>query len=359
MNGLQIVDLKQAGITNRLFNRRPKENAFIEVHNLIAAMLIYQVSYEAVSDILSSYGTNREDGKSRLLNIYAEVLAFLVRDKDLSNDEVEQLEHLQTILGLSAEEVAQIKIAVVYPYYERAVKIALLDKKLSEEESASLDKLAQQLRISEQTASAIYQKQAQAIYQQSINQALADHQLSPDEERELEELARNLHAVVSTDYQTQQALERFRWLWQIAQGQLPQLSVPIHLQRNEYCAAFVQTNHYEMRTVTKAVRYSGYSASTSIMGIRFRSGTVRSQRITQNVQHHLDSGTLYFTSKRLLMNGRQKTAQYPLSKIIGASFYADGMIVERDSGKDQIFLFNGDMEWIQAIFDSLMSLSRI
>lgn len=358
MNGLEIIDLKQSGITDRLFNRRPKENAFIEVQNLMASVPLYQLSFDSITSILNGYSTNRNEGKSRLLNIYSEVLSYFVRDKELSDDEVAQLQHLQTILGLTDEEAAYINTNVVYPYYERAVKIALLDKRLSEDEKIGLDKLALQLRIPQQATKAIYQKISQEIYQQAVNSALADRMLSPAEERELSELAQNLNVSVSSSHQTQQVLDRFRWFWRLSEGHFPELQTPIHLQRNEICAAYVPASHHEIRTVTKAIRYSGYSTSTKIMGVRFRSGSSRSHRVTQNVQHHLDSGTLYFTTKRLLMNGRMKTAQIPLTKIIGESFYSDGMLIEKDSGKDQIFLFNGDIEWIQAIFDSLMTYSR-
>ncbi len=74
--------------------------------------------------------------------------------------------------------------------------------------------------------------------------------------------------------------------------------------------------------------------------------------------HFIDTGTLYFTTKRLLFDGQRKTTQIPLNKIINITFYDSGMIVQKDSGKDQIFLFSGDLEMLQAITDALMTSAR-
>jgi hypothetical protein len=47
-----------------------------------------------------------------------------------------------------------------------------------------------------------------------------------------------------------------------------------------------------------------------------------------------------------------------LRAIIGATFYSDGMLVERNTGADQTFIFKADIDAIRIIFDTLMTKAR-
>jgi len=40
MNGLEILDLQPVGIVASLLGHRPKENAFLEIHNVVASLPI-------------------------------------------------------------------------------------------------------------------------------------------------------------------------------------------------------------------------------------------------------------------------------------------------------------------------------
>jgi hypothetical protein len=116
MNGLEIIDLQPAGFIANLLGRRPKENAFLEIHNVVASLPIYHISEDAVTACLSRYGITDQEAKPRLLNIYSEVLEHFIGDLLISDDEIEQLRHLETIFGLTPDEVSQIHTALVYPH---------------------------------------------------------------------------------------------------------------------------------------------------------------------------------------------------------------------------------------------------
>ncbi len=360
MNGLEVIDLQRGGFADRLFRRRPAENAFIEINNILASVPILQIDRQSITKKLDEYGISRDSAKPRLLNLYSQILKHFIRDSDLSDREVEELERLQSIFGLTTDEINQIHGAVVYPLYERAVKAVLSDKRITDEEDARLEHLQKQLRIPDDIEKRIRITLAQTVYQQAVDEAVADRRLSLDEERELEELAQNLNAVVSCDDKSQQALERFRYLWRLSEGDLPVVPVPIQLGRNEVCAAYVDAQQFQIKTVTKAIRYGGFSASIKIAGpIRYRSGTVRTHRVSEEVLTLIDTGTLYFTNKRLLFHGAKKTTQIPLTKIIDTTFYSDGLSVQKDTGKPLLFQFTGDIEELQMILDTLISESRV
>jgi hypothetical protein len=355
MNGLEVIDLQPAGFIANLLGRRPKENAFLEIHNVVASLPIYHISEDAVAACLSRYGITDQEAKPRLLNIYSEVLEHFIADLLISDDEIEQLRHLATIFGLTPDEVSQIHTALVYPHYEKAVQQALRDGELSEDESAALDNLCAKLRIPESAANEMYKKHAVPIYNQAMNDALADEVLTPEEETELARVAKSLKLNIRFDEKLEAKINRARRLWRIAQGELPILTVPVNLQLNERCSAYVEALHYESRRLARGIGYSGFSPSYGALGIRFRSGVMNTHRLSSETMILRGAGTLYFTNIRLLFNGNPKSTSLYLSKISSMTFYSDGMRVGEEVGRDQIFTFSGDIDMLRVIADNLMT----
>ena len=358
MNGLEVIDLQPTGFLANLLGRRPKENAFLEIHNVVASLPIYHISEDALTACLSRYGITQEEAKSRLLNIYSQVLEHFIKDLSISDDEVEQLRHLATIFKLSSAEVSQIHTELVYPHYEKAVRHALRDRHLSNDERAALDHLCRKLRIPESAANEIYKKHAVPIYKETMRNALADEMLTPEEETELEEVLKALKLSIRFDEKLQSVLDRARRLWRLAQGELPVLSVPVSLQLNERCSADVEALHYEPRRVAEGIGYSGFSTSYGALGIRFRSGIMNTHRLSNQALRLRGAGTLYFTNRRFLFNGDSHSTSINLDTIASITFYSDGMRIGKEASKDQIFTFSGDIDMLRLIADSLMTTYR-
>jgi DnaJ domain/Chloroplast envelope transporter len=358
MNGLEVIDLQPTGFLANLLGRRPKENAFLEIHNVVASLPIYHISEDAVTACLSRYGITQEEAKSRLLNIYSQVLEHFIKDLSISDDEVEQLRHLATIFKLGSDEVSQIHTELVYPHYEKAVRHALGDRHLSNDEHTALDHLCSKLRIPESAANEIYKKHAVPIYRETMRNALADEMLTPEEETELEEVLKALKLSTRFDEKLQSVLDRARRLWRLAQGELPVLSVPVTLQLNERCSADVEALHYEPRRVAEGIGYSGFSTSYGAFGIRFRSGIMNTHRLSNQALRLHGAGTLYFTNKRFLFNGDSHSTSVELGTIASITFYSDGMRIGKEASKDQIFTFAGDIDMLRLIADRLMTTYR-
>ena len=358
MNGLEVLDLQPTGFVANLLGLRPKENAFLEIHNVVATLPIYHISEDAVTACLSRYGITQEEAKPRLLSIYSHVLEHFIKDLLISDDEVEQLRHLATIFDLSSDEVSQIHTEIVYPHYEKAVRSALRDRHLSDDENAALDNLCGKLRIPESAANEIYRKHAVPIYNQAISEALADEMLTPEEEKELEEVAKALKLNVRFDEKLASILDRARRLWRIAQGDLPVLSVPVNLQLNERCSADVEALHYEPRSLAGGIGYSGFSALYSASSIQFRSGIMNTRRLSSQTLRLLGAGNLYFTNRRFLFDGDSEPTSIDLGTITGITFYSDGMRIVKEASTDQIFTFSGDIDMLRLIADNLMTTYR-
>jgi len=358
MNGLEVLDLQPTGFVANLLGHRPKENAFLEIHNVVASLPIYHISEDAVTACLSRYGITQEEAKPRLLNIYSHVLEHFIKDLLISDDEVEQLRHLATIFNLTADEVSQIHTELVYPHYEKAVRNALRDRYLSDDENTALENLCTKLRIPEASANEMYKKHAVPIYNQAMSDALADEMLTPEEETELKEVAKALKLNIRFDEKLASILDRARRLWRIAQGELPVLSVPVNLQLNERCSADVEALHYEPRRVAGGISYSGFSMSYGTLGIRFRSGVMNTHRLSSQTLRLRGAGTLYFTNRRFLFSGDSHTTSIDLGTITSITFYSDGMRIGKEASTDQIFTFSGDIDMLRLIADNLMTTNR-
>jgi hypothetical protein len=69
----------------------------------------------------------------------------------------------------------------------------------------------------------------------------------------------------------------------------------------------------------------------------------------------VDSGTLYITNKRLLFDGRKTNTAIAMGRIVRFTLFSDGLRIEKDSGKDQYFSSEGDLEVVGAVLEKLLS----
>jgi hypothetical protein len=337
-SGIPPVELETVGGLRRLFGRQPRENAYREVQNLLATTPIRQIGPMAVTTVLTKYKLDLADAKQQLTALYGMALRHFARDLELTAQELDDLRHLRNVLGLSDSDVR----SAAADTYRQVLKATTADNHMSQEEKAHLAELEAKLRLPDDTVRAIRQEEIGAVLQRAFDAAIADRRLSPDEERELDALKANLEATVTLDAAGSVALDHFRLLWRLDQDELPELQVPILLKRGEACHLFATALHHEIRTVTRSVRYGGPQATVRIArGLHYRVGQVSLERVREGVLKLLDEGTLYLTNKRLLFDGSRKSVSINLSKIIAFEPYSDGLVIQKDSGKDQFFQMTG------------------
>lgn len=69
MNGLEIIDEKDPSLADKLLRREPRENAYIEINNVIASAPIEQVTKDDIDRILADHKISSEQARSRLTYI--------------------------------------------------------------------------------------------------------------------------------------------------------------------------------------------------------------------------------------------------------------------------------------------------
>lgn len=336
-----VKQLISQNFFQRLFGKIPKENAIIEINNLLAT----QFGETCAADIESLENTYRVNLHKKFLNelkqFYRDFLEHCFADKAISDGEVAELFHLKNLLGLHDQQVDEIHNQVAQLHYKQAVAEALADGRLEDSEKNFLEKLQKDLKLDAEIAKGIYTANARELLLKYLSSATSDERLSLEEEKELNAIAKNLSIEIVPSEETKTLLERYRLYWLIENGDLPKVEVDIILQRKEHCCFTCPVEWYEQRRITKRINYGGPTFRIRIAkGVYLRGGSVSIQRISEDVLTYIDSGYIYLTNKRLICKGDRKNATIALSKIIDFEPYNNGVEIHKPTGKSPFLKFD-------------------
>lgn len=157
MNGLTVIDDERIKLMEELLRLSPAEKAFIEVSNIIATTPISQITGEALLQPLRENGIAPEAARPRFRIIYSHVLKHFVLDRNLTDQEESELDHLKQLLGLSQADVEEVFESVVSRTYEHIALRATAD----EGEAGRVERLlelSKSLKIPEEVARQILSK---------------------------------------------------------------------------------------------------------------------------------------------------------------------------------------------------------
>jgi len=329
------------------FNRRPRQNAFIELNNALAASdTVRRVTLDTIAKLNSNYRTDlHKTCFEQMLVMYKEFIAFCLADRQFTPEEVSDLWHLKAMFGISNKTHNDIYAEVGKEVYRRGIQEVLADNQVTEEEKQWLDRLASYLDLSEELKMRVYKAETQTFLQKKVDSAIADRELSPDEEHEIQELAKRLGGRIVMNGFTAATLDKCRLMWRIAHGNPPILNVGLNLQNDEVCYFSTSVTLNEMRRITKRVQWGGPQLRVKICkGLYWNMGDYAVNRVAQDMLTPIDTGTVYITNKRILFNGEMKNVSIKLQKILDFTSYKDGVMVEKDTGKSPFFEFNSNID---------------
>lgn len=144
------LPLSRGTLMQRALGRKPRENAWIEVNNLLAGVdEIREVRPEQVARIAERYRMPmRGEFVGRLERLYRDYLLYCLADARLSAEELCDLAHLKRILRLTDRALTEIHEAVAKQVYALTVDAVLADGRIDAAEREFLDTLQQHLAIS-------------------------------------------------------------------------------------------------------------------------------------------------------------------------------------------------------------------
>jgi flavin-binding protein dodecin len=138
--------------------RSRRVTAFEVIEDLLArAENVRGVGADAIRDVCETLGVDlRRKYLSNRKQLYRRYLANCLEDRELSQRENADLEHLRSLLHLAMEDVASVHDEVAREVYGKAIQDVLADLKLDSEEEAFLRRLRGELQLPEKVAGQLF-----------------------------------------------------------------------------------------------------------------------------------------------------------------------------------------------------------
>lgn len=338
MNGnlYQQKRLSKPSFFQRLFKQEPQENAVIELNNLLATKELLTISPNSFEEIENRYKLKlSKEFRLNLEEFYAVYLNHCLADKELNQQEVNELNHLKHLLNLDDNTIDKLHAKIGEAVYKKSFQEAVSDGRLTKDEEEFLNKLENTLRLPKELAEKISSETRIAFIENYVAQIVSDQRLSPTEEQELQAIASSLNVNVQLNEQTKEQLRKLKLYWALENLNLPVIQPDIVIQKSEAChLKITNVNWYELRSVRQRVSYSGYSTSFRVAkGFYLRSGSYKPQSYSVDTMKLIDTGTLYLTNKRIIFTGSKKNSNIRIDKIIDFTPYTDGVEIGKDTGK--------------------------
>lgn len=348
---------KPRSLLVKLFLLARPDDAYRAIVNRLATAALDSVGPGEISADLSAFGVRGQKARAVLARVWREALQKFAADDRISTEEADYLAELRRTLGLTEREWHKEEELVLHSRLQEEVRGVVLDDRVTLAERAKLEELTRALRLSSDVTSRILERARSARLTSATANAIADQRLSPAEMIDLRALATALGASLSFDQATQGLLDRYSLLWDIDNGNLPSIPVPLVLQRGEVCHATASAVWLEMRTRTERVNYGGPVASIRICkGVRYRVGSVRVQRITRDELTAIDQGRVYVTNKRIIFDGQKKNTAIRYSSLISFEPYGDGVVLEKATGKSpHLLLSDTDTEIFHSVLGAALA----
>ncbi|PAP75266.1 hypothetical protein [Rubrivirga marina] len=237
------------------FGAAPRRNAYVELHNLIAAAAStaefgpadrVRISRRHGVDLAHEFVDERR-------TLYQDLLDDRLVNGDLDFDDRRVLARVAETLALDPDSLRAV--------HERAfgtvVSEAVSDDCLEVEERLLLYKLQHLLGLDPRLADGAYDVIARERLLKTIAAALCDGELSPDEEEEIEAVRRSLSLEIPRHLETM--LGHARQRWKVRRGEMPTVEVDVDLRRDEV-AHFEGRMRWSRLDVRRYERHVGATA---------------------------------------------------------------------------------------------------
>ncbi len=347
------ANLYKQSFFQKLLKQQPEENAIIELNNLLASKPIRDINVLEINDISEKYSLNLISVFPRnIVEFYTAYLYACLEDMNLSDIELEELNHLKKILNLTDVNVNKIHDKIIGMVYQKEFDEVIKDGVITEQEKKFLEKLQNDLRLKDSIADKISSDSRKKLMDDKLKEIIEDGRISPTEEADFLAIAKSLDVEVKIDDASKAMFEKLKLYWTIENAELSPISVGLSLQKSEECYFSTSASWHELRTETTRYNYNGPTARIKIMkGVYYRVGSVKVQPVKRDVLRIIDSGTLYLTNKRIIFVGGKKNSNIRLDKVLSFTPYSDGIEIGKDTGKSPFLSFTNNLE----IFELLLS----
>ena len=309
------------------------------------------VSEAAIAKIDEAVGYKvRRRCREELEAWYAQAASSYLADRLFANEERADLGNLAITFGLTPERAGEVHKQAFKDYLGTGLRTCLLREAPPEEKARQLALLTHEVMLPAADIAEVRQKAIEEYILTSV-QAVSETIDGVDiiDPAKLAEITAQALAMGIRLHEALPELtgriQRSAGFWSLYKAPLTPVETELELG-SETCFWSQKVEFYQKKKVTIGRTYSGFSSSIKIFGpIRYRMGNYDVQRETEEQTVQIDTGTLAFTSQRVIFKGELKNFNFKYSKILDVSAFSDAIVIARDTGGDNIYLFpSGQLE---------------
>jgi len=344
MESIELLDYRPTP----LFGSEPDVNAYVELHNLIAAAEsiddfsrddLDRISRQRDVDLTASFATRR-------VRLYQDILDHRLEDGDLDSKDRKLISHIAHTLALAP--------AMLRDAHERAfgnaVTSSISDDCLDLDERLLLFKLQHLLGLDPRVADKAYGMIARERLLKTVARVLCDGKLSPDEAQEVETVRADLS--LELPERIQQMLDRASDRWAAQNPQLEPVHVHVALEQGElafFTNAGVTWTAVDMGNYRKVF-------STPDLKDRIAKGETRDLRMPDvALEGTRRRGRVTLTSHRLMLLADGRGPQsINLSSLVEVQPFANGVTARTGGGWHVFFDLGTESERFYGVFRQLV-----
>jgi hypothetical protein len=318
----QSRPLPEQGLFGRLFGRIHREAMLAEAETLLAEAPDWaDVTREQIAAIETKYeATFKEAVISETILLISRAATDMTSQQTVEGGAA-RLRKLAAAFDVSGQ-AETIVLAKARTALAEAAQLLIADDDLTDEERAAFSSAASATGIGPDEAAAILSAALEWRMSQEIAAAVADDRLTAEEEARIDALGHALHARLEIPDEMRDRLARARKLWQVEQGELPEIQSPLALPSTERCL------------------YAGYGQALEPR-----------TRGKQSFTHSYGSGDIVLSTKRIIFNGGDKNFAIRLNTVVHYTVFDDGVEVRKATGKPLTFALSQKDEWFALIFE--------
>ncbi len=332
MAPFDLLDYDDPDLLERLAGLEPKWNAYVELHNLIAAAEHpREFGPEHRKRIGRAHGVDlRSAFAEERRTLYARYLNHCLEDGALTGEDRERVAHFARTLALGVPDLEPIHAEA----WGRIVSDALTDDCLDVEERLLLYTMQHTLALAPGHAVAVYDIEARESLLKRVAYALCDGELSDDEAAEINALADEVGIAIPDDVRPMMDRAAYRWRLRRAET-LVATEIPLQLAGGE-------VGHYMGEGTWFEMNYYRLKIERSAFRDDLRDGRTSHISVPKQAVRRLDEGAVYITNRRLVLSGdRFQPRVLKHSSLLGAEQFQNGVRVVK-KGARSLFVEMGE-----------------
>jgi len=345
-----------------MFGREHRTAGLARFWDLLAATPAGEtVDGEALRRIEADTGVNvRTRCAKELAAWYQAMVGDVLSDRVFTPEEQANLAALAWSFGYDTAQAQAMHRTAFTAYFRAGLTTALARDVPPDQRARSIAALSEQVPLPAGEVAALVQEAVRAHLGQAVQAAVERDEgrelLAPPQARSLRTLALAMGQDLPRDHPELAArLELAERGWQVARGDLVPVATDLVLGSAEVCYWSRRVDLIQNKRVTVRRNFGGLVGSTgSILGVRYRAGSYQVARQTEDQMMQVDSGTVLFTSSRVVFDGALKNFNFKLGKVLDVMEFSNGVGISRDSGSDVYFCFGADGHEAAAILRRLV-----